>query len=85
VALCRTTCAAVETILPNLVSNALKYGESAPIAISGAADDSPDAVIRVADSGPGSAEDKRSHIFEKFNRATSHRSVVGYGLSLWTA
>ncbi len=76
--------AAVETILANLVSNALKYGEGTPVLISGTIDNA-SAVIRVADSGPGIPEDQRTHIFEKFNRLLSSKSNVGYGLGLWIA
>ena len=54
--------AAVETILTNLVSNALKYGEGTPVLISGTIDNA-NAVIRVADSGPGIPDDQReSHL-----------------------
>ena len=76
--------AAVETILNNLVSNALKYGEGTPVTVSGTVD-SANAVIRVADSGPGIPEDQRSRIFEKFNRVVPSASNVGYGLGLWIA
>ena len=44
--------AAVESILNNLVSNALKYGDGTPVVISGTIENA-NAVIRVADSGPG--------------------------------
>jgi len=76
--------AAVETILSNLVSNALKYGEGTPVVISGKMDNG-NAVIRVADSGPGIPDDQRVRIFEKFNRAVPSTSNVGYGLGLWIA
>lgn len=76
--------AAVETILANLVSNALKYGEGAPVTITGALNGTDNAVIRVSDTGPGIADNQRSLIFDKFNRAPG-RPVVGYGLGLWIA
>jgi signal transduction histidine kinase len=76
--------AAIETILANLVSNALKYGEGAPVTITGSIDGSGNAVIRVSDTGPGIPDSQRSLIFDKFNRA-SDRPVVGYGLGLWIA
>lgn len=78
--------AAVETILANLVSNALKYGEGAPVAISATADALGNVVIRVNDKGPGIKEDQRSRIFEKFSRAVQpHSTIGGYGLGLWIA
>lgn len=76
--------AAAETILANLVSNALKYGEGTPVAITGTIDNV-NAVIRVVDSGPGIPNDQRARIFEKFSRAVPSRSNVGYGLGLWIA
>ena len=76
--------AAVETILSNLVSNALKYGEGTPVVISAKITDA-NAVIRVADSGPGIPGDQRNHIFEKFYRVLPSSSNVGYGLGLWIA
>jgi two-component system, OmpR family, sensor kinase len=76
---------AVETILANLISNALKYGEGASFDITGKADDAGNAIISVADSGPGIPENQSSGIFEKFKRAVPNRKVVGYGLGLWIA
>jgi len=76
--------AAVESILNNLVSNALKYGEGTPVVISGTIENA-NAVIRVADSGPGIPDDQRMRIFEKFGRGGAHKSKGGYGLGLWIA
>jgi signal transduction histidine kinase len=76
--------AAVETILANLVSNALKYGEGTPVTVTASLDGTGSAVIRVSDTGPGIADSQRSLIFDKFNRAPD-RPVVGYGLGLWIA
>jgi two-component system OmpR family sensor kinase len=75
--------AGVETILANLVSNALKYGEGTPVVISGETDDAGNAVIRIADSGPGIPENQRARIFEQFTRAVPNTTTVGYGLGLW--
>jgi signal transduction histidine kinase len=76
--------AAVETIVANLVSNALKYGEGAPVTVTGSMDDKGNAVIRVVDTGPGIPDSQRSLIFDKFNRAPDC-PVAGYGLGLWIA
>lgn len=78
--------AAVETILANLVSNALKYGEGAPVTINAQTDGAGNAVIRVIDSGPGIEANERNRIFEKFSRAAQPDSTIaGYGLGLWIA
>jgi len=78
--------AAVETILGNLVSNALKYGGGTPVSLEAAADASGNAVIRVVDSGPGIAMEHRERIFDRFSRAVSSNSTIaGYGLGLWVA
>ena len=77
---------AVETILANLVSNALKYGNGSAVEITALLDDRNDVVIRVSDSGPGIDEDQRKRIFEKFGRGRRQNgAVVGYGLGLWIA
>ncbi|MEP6657850.1 MAG: HAMP domain-containing sensor histidine kinase [Betaproteobacteria bacterium] len=74
----------VEMILANLVSNALKYGDGAPVEINAQADGAGNAVIRVIDSGPGIDDDMRRHLFEKFSRAVPPDSTIaGYGLGLW--
>ena len=77
--------AAVETILGNLVSNALKYGEGTPVHIAGTTNAAGNAVIRVADSGPGIRENQRQRIFEEFGSLASESGVAGYGLGLWIA
>ena len=78
--------AAVETILGNLLSNALKYGEGSPILIKAEGDDEGNAVISVIDSGPGIDEKQQSLIFEKYRRAVQANSTTpGYGLGLWVA
>jgi len=41
-----------------------------------------DGELRVRDHGPGIAEEDRSHIFERFYRATAARSLPGSGLGL---
>ena len=69
-----------------LVSNALKYGEGAPVEINAEADSAGNAVVRVSDSGPGIDEHQRSRLFEKFGRAMKRDSTIaGYGLGLWIA
>ena len=76
---------ALEEVVDNLVSNALKYGDGKPIGLSLVAEASSGlAVIRVRDEGPGISPDNQARIFERFERAVrpgEHRS--GFGVGLW--
>jgi two-component system sensor histidine kinase MprB len=70
--------AALERAVSNLVDNACKFS---------AADAPVDVVVRcatieVCDRGPGIAPEDRAHVFDRFYRATSSRSMAGSGLGL---
>ncbi|HLO77452.1 MAG TPA: HAMP domain-containing sensor histidine kinase, partial [Magnetospirillum sp.] len=74
----------LERIVRNLASNALKYTTSGGILI--ACRTTPNAVrVKVADSGPGIPEDKRTLIFEDFyqieNPERDPRKGLGLGLA----
>jgi signal transduction histidine kinase len=72
----------IDQILTNLVSNAIKYGGSAPIQVS--LDCGPErAVIRVRDRGIGISTEDQARIFQRFERAVSARNYGGFGLGLW--
>lgn len=65
--------------LMNLIQNAVNHGgESATISVTV----SPDATLRVADTGPGIPEEYRDVIFEPFGRVTPLDQGAGLGLSL---
>lgn len=74
---------AIRRCLNNVVENALRYGESAAIAISETADE---VIISVHDAGPGIPEDKLETVFAPFYRLEDSRSRhtggVGLGLSI---
>jgi signal transduction histidine kinase len=76
---------AIEEILDNLVSNAIKYGANTPISLDIRADRKGRfAMICVEDRGPGISADKQARIFERFERAVQpgeHRG--GFGVGLW--
>lgn len=71
----------VEQIVSNLVSNAIRYGNSQPIRVSlerasGAA------ILRVRDHGPGIAAEDQTRIFGRFERGTT-QNRSGFGVGLW--
>jgi signal transduction histidine kinase len=72
----------LESVVANLVSNAVKFGEDKPISISVSCDGSTARVV-VTDHGIGIAPEEQARIFEKFERAVSERHYGGFGLGLW--
>lgn len=71
----------LNTILQNLIENAIKYSrESFPFVSIRIVDDSGFIVIEVADNGQGIPEEHQVKIFEMFYRATQHASGSGLGL-----
>jgi two-component system, OmpR family, sensor kinase len=76
---------AIEEILDNLVSNALKYGANKPILLRVGLDDEQHcAVIRISDNGSGISADDQARIFERFERAVQPgEHLSGFGVGLW--
>ena len=76
---------AIEEILDNLVSNAIKYGADKPILLRiGVDEEQHCAVIRVSDSGSGISADDQARIFERFERAVQPgEHLHGFGVGLW--
>lgn len=70
--------------LRNLISNALRYGEEARVTLRR---DGHDAVITIADKGPGIAKDRIAAMMEPFTRgeASRNRGTGGAGLGLTLA
>lgn len=79
---------AVETVLHNLVGNAIRYGRPdgrVEVSLAMPADGSGECVLEVSDDGPGIAPAERGHVFERFRRgaaATSASNGSGSGLGL---
>jgi signal transduction histidine kinase len=70
-------------IVLNLGSNAIKYGGSGCTVSIGARAEGGQAVIRVADTGPGMAPEQLQRLFQPFERlGQERRGVVGSGLGL---
>lgn len=75
---------ALEQILDNLVSNAIKYGGGQPIVVSVSESEAGSVVLQVRDQGPGISAESQARIFERFERAVrpgQHRG--GFGVGLW--
>jgi signal transduction histidine kinase len=74
---------AVEQIIDNLVSNAIKYGARQPVDVC-AEDRGDNVCIRVRDHGPGISVEDRTRIFGRFERAVgSDERRSGFGIGLW--
>jgi len=76
---------ALDRVLKNLVSNAVKYSPpGSRVRVTARAQDEPPAVqITVEDEGPGIAEDDRTRIFEPYYRTSAGvKTAGGAGLGL---
>jgi two-component system, OmpR family, phosphate regulon sensor histidine kinase PhoR len=75
----------VETMLNNLIENALKYaGRSSEIVVHGSQVDGK-SIVKVTDNGPGVKPEEQEEIFKKFYRSGSEdtRTQKGTGLGLY--
>ncbi len=74
----------VETIVLNLLSNAMKFagGKPVEVTLSRAGER---ARLTVADHGIGIPREEQARIFEKFERAVPKQHYGGLGLGLWVA
>jgi signal transduction histidine kinase len=72
----------LQRLLGNLVDNAVKYGTRARIAV-GVADG--DALVEVADDGPGLSSSDLERVFQPFYRAEAARTLDGGGVGLGLA
>jgi PAS domain S-box-containing protein len=72
------------SVFHHLVDNALKYAPQTPVVI-GATLEGARVRVQVTDGGPGIPADKRSLLFQRFQRleAKDSQSVYGHGLGLY--
>lgn len=75
---------AVEQIVDNLLSNALKFGAGKPVAIRLRSQGS-SACLEVQDRGIGMSVEQQKRIFGRFEQIVANHSSGGFGLGLWIA
>ncbi|MCO1578366.1 HAMP domain-containing histidine kinase [Crossiella sp. SN42] len=74
---------ALERAVMNLLDNAVKWSPpDGRVRVELRQAGAQAAVLEVADSGPGIAEDDLPHVFERFYRSTEARTLPGSGLGL---
>jgi len=75
----------IRQIMLNLLTNAVKYTEAGTITVTFEQSDESHVVLRVADTGPGIAEDRREAVFTEFShdyQADSGTEGLGLGLAI---
>ncbi|MCD8528561.1 MAG: sensor histidine kinase [Chitinophagales bacterium] len=76
----------IETVLNNLIVNAIKYGKEEGKVLIGIYDMDENVLIEVSDNGPGIEEEHLALLFDRFYRVDKHRSRFeggnGLGLSI---
>jgi signal transduction histidine kinase len=75
---------ALEQILENLLSNAIRYGAGRPIEVTLSGNGS-SARLAVCDRGLGIAEVDQAQIFERFHNLRRPGPKGGFGVGLWVA
>jgi signal transduction histidine kinase len=73
----------IEQVVVNLLTNAIKYGAGSAIGMYATQLEDGGVSIRVTDQGMGIAADKIALVFDRFERAISHKNVSGLGLGLY--
>jgi signal transduction histidine kinase len=74
----------LETIVSNLVSNAVKFGGGKPVEVTVGAD-AQTATLTVRDHGIGIEPKNQERIFGRFERAVPDKHFGGFGVGLWIA
>jgi signal transduction histidine kinase len=72
----------LESVVTNLLSNALKFGAGKPVTISVECRDG-SARLSVIDQGIGIPAEDQTVLFEKFARGVPQQNYGGFGFGLW--
>lgn len=75
---------AMEQVLENLLSNAIRYGLERPIEVA-LTSDGQIARLSVRDEGIGISDSDQQHIFERFRALRRTGPSGGFGIGLWVA
>lgn len=79
---CRFYADALERVLYNLISNAIKFTEQGGKIDVSLSSNGDQLQLIVKDNGPGIYEDKLQHIFERYYQAHEHANIAGTGIGL---
>jgi signal transduction histidine kinase len=74
----------IEQVINNLLTNALRYGDGKPVAVTVSAGEGR-ALVSVRDRGMGIAPADQERIFQQFERTAGSAQVPGLGLGLYIA
>jgi two-component system OmpR family sensor kinase len=75
---------AIEQVIENLLSNALKFGMGKPVTVR-LRSDGQSAFIEVQDLGIGMPPDQQARIFGRFEQVVAQHRGGGFGIGLWVA
>lgn len=73
---------AIEQVIANLISNAIKYGDGKPVRVTLAAE--PRGIrLEVEDHGIGISPENQARIFGRFEQVVTAHTRTGFGVGLW--
>ncbi|HEX5459307.1 MAG TPA: HAMP domain-containing sensor histidine kinase [Steroidobacteraceae bacterium] len=75
---------AMEQVMGNLISNAIKYGDGKPVEI-GLAQEGDWVRLEVRDHGIGISPEDQARIFGRFEQVMTGQARSGFGVGLWLA
>lgn len=80
--ICKLDVMRIEQVISNVLQNAFKYGKGKEVEVT--LIDRPDKIIlTVSDQGIGIAEENKTKIFQRFERAVNANEISGLGLGLY--